>query len=179
MSSGESSKEPISKRITDEFIEFAIVAAYLYICFTALLFLKASILKAEGIPFAPFGFAALKALICAKFVLVGYAFHVGERFKNWPLVWPTLYRSVVFLLLLVVLNIAEDVVAGLIHTKRIADSLAEMAGGTPSQMLATVFVMFLILVPFFAFRVLGEAVGERNLVRVFFRPRGEFCRRVS
>jgi hypothetical protein len=27
---------------------------------------------------------------------------------------------------------------------------------------------FLILVPFFAFRVLGELVGERNLVQVFF-----------
>jgi hypothetical protein len=48
-----------------------------------------------------------------------------------------------------------------------------MGGGTPSQMLATVLVMFLILIPFCAFRVLGEAVGERNLVRVFFQPRAK------
>jgi hypothetical protein len=32
---------------------------------------------------------------------------------------------------------------------------------------------FLILVLFFAFRVLGEAVGERNLVRVFFQTRAK------
>ena len=171
MNGGESSKEPIGKKITDEFIEFAVIAAYLYICFTALLFLKASILKAEGIPFAPFGFAAVKALICAKFASLGQALHIGERFKNLPLVWPTLYRSLAFLLLLLVLNVIEDVVAGLIHDRRIADSLAELGGGTPSQMIATVFVMLLILIPFFAFRVLGEAVGERNLVRVFFQPR--------
>jgi len=38
---------------------------------------------------------------------------------------------------------------------------------------ATLIVIFLILVPFFAFRVLGEAVGERNLILVFFRPRGK------
>jgi len=171
--SGEPSKVPFSKRITDEVIEFAIIAAYLYICFTALLFLKASILKAEGIPFAPFGFAAMKALICAKFVSVGYALHVGERFKDLPLIWPTLYRSIALLVLLVVLNVIEDMIAGLIHNKRIADSLAEMGGGTPSQMLATVLVMFLILIPFCAFRVLGEAVGERNLVRVFFQPRAK------
>ena len=172
MSDVESSKEPIGKRITDEVIEFAVIAAYLYVCFTAVLFLKASILKAEGIPFAPFGFAAVKALILAKFVSVGHALHLGERFKNLPLIWPTLYRSLVFLLLLLILSAVEDVVAGLIHDRRVADSLAEMGGGTPSQMLATVFVMFLILVPFFAFRVLGETVGDRNLVRVFFRSRG-------
>jgi hypothetical protein len=29
----------------------------------------------------------------------------------------------------------------------------------------------LILIPFFAFRTLGEVVGEQNLVRVFLSPR--------
>jgi len=32
-------------------------------------------------------------------------------------------------------------------------------------------VGFLILFPFFAFRALGEAIGEGNLVRLFFRHR--------
>ena len=173
MNGGDSSNETIGERITNEFVEFAVIAAYLYICFTAILFLKASILKAEGIAFAPFGFAAVKALILAKFVSIGHVLHLGERFANLPLIWPTLYRSLVFLVLLLVLSAVEDVVAGLIHNRRIADSLAEMGGGTASQMIATVFVMFLILVPFFAFRVLGEAVGERNLIRVFFRPRSQ------
>lgn len=158
MNGGESSKVSISKRIIDELIEFAVIAAYLYICFTAILFLKAAILKAEGVPFAPFGFAAIKALILAKFASIGHALHFGERFKNYPLIWPTLYRSLVFLVLLLVLSVIENVVAGLIHNEKIAESLAEMGGGTPSQMIATVFVMFLILIPFFAFRVLGEAV---------------------
>jgi hypothetical protein len=171
MDSGDSSKESIGEKISGELIEFAVIAAYLYVCFTALLFLKASILKAEDIPFAPFGFAAVKALICAKFASLGLALHVGERFKNLPLVWPTLYRSLAFLFLLLILNVIEEVVAGLMHDKRIADSLAEMGGGTPSQVIATIFVLFLILIPFFAFRVLGEAVGQRNLVRVFFQPR--------
>ncbi len=170
MNSGQSSNVPISKRITDEFIEFAIIAAYFYVCFTAVLFLKASILQAEGIQFAPFGFAAVKALIFAKFASLGHALHLGERFKNLPLIWPTLYRSLVFVLLLLVLNVAEDVISGLIHNKRMVDSLAEM-GGTPEQLIAIIVIMFLIFIPFFAFRVLGEAIGERNLVRVFFQRR--------
>ena len=173
MNGDESLKVPIGKRITDELIEFAIIAAYLYICFAAVLYLKATILEAQGIPFAPFGFAAVKALICAKFASVGQLLHVGERFKNSPLIWPTLYRSLAFLLLLLILNAIEEVVVGLMHGRRTTDTLAEMGGGSLDQLFATSIVGFLILVPFFAFRVLGETVGERNLVRVFFRPRAK------
>jgi len=161
-------KRFIGKRAIDELKEFVIIAAYLYVCFTAILYLKASILRAHGIEFAPFGFAFVKALICAKFVSLGYILRVGERFKSLPLIWPTLYKSFAFLILLLALNVLEEIVAGLIHHRAIADSLAEFGGGTLDQLIATSVVGLLILIPFFAFRSLGELVGERNLVRVFF-----------
>ena len=44
-------------------------------------------------------------------------------------------------------------------------------GGTLDQLIATSMVGLLILIPFFAFRTLGELVGEQNLVRVFLYPR--------
>ena len=161
----------IRKRALDELKEFFVIAAYLYICFTAILYMKASILKAHGIEFAPFGFAAVKALICAKFVSVGHMFRVGERFKSLPLIWPTLYKSLVFLILLLALNALEEIVAGLIHHRAVAKSLAEFGGGTRDELIASSFVGWLILIPFFAFRTLGEVVGERNLLTVFIRPR--------
>lgn len=169
MNAGESTNVPITKKITDELIEFAVIAAYLFVCFTAILYFKATILKDQGIPFAPFGFAAVKALIFAKFASVGHALHFGERFKNLPLIWPTLYRALIFLFLLLILNALEEVIVGLIHGRRVADSLTGIGGGSLDQLFATSIVGFLILVPFFAFRVLGEAVGQRNLIRVFFR----------
>jgi hypothetical protein len=171
MQSNNSSKVSIAKRATDELKEFVIIAAYLYVCFTAIVYLKASILKANGIAFAPFGFAAIKALICAKFVSVGHMLHVGERFKSRPLIWPTLYKSFAFLILLLVLNALEEIVAGLVHHRAIADALAEFGGGTLDQLIATSIVGLLILIPFFAFRTLGEVLGERNMVRLFFEPR--------
>ena len=173
MSSGDSSKVPISKRVTDELIEFAVITIYLCVCFTAIFYFKATILKDQGIAFAPFGFAAVKALICAKFILIGRALRVGERFKNMPLIWPTLYRSLAFFILLLILNTLEEIVVGLMHGRKTADSLAGMGGGSLDQLVATSIIGLLILIPFFAFRVLGEAVGERNLVRVFFQPRSK------
>ena len=161
----------IPKRVADELKEFAIIAVYLYICFTAILYLKASILRAHNIEFAPFGFAAVKALICAKFVSLGHIFHVGDRFKSLPLIWPTLYKSAVFLVFLIILNALEETIVGLIHHRAVAESLAEFGGGTLDQLIATSIVGLLILIPFFAFRTLGELLGDQNLVRVFLYPR--------
>jgi hypothetical protein len=47
-------KPSIGKRAADELKEFLLIAAYLYICFTALAYLKAAILRAQGVEFAPF-----------------------------------------------------------------------------------------------------------------------------
>jgi hypothetical protein len=171
MKSEGSAKVLIGTRVKHELREFVVIAAYLFICFTALAYLKASILKAHGIEFAPFGFAAVKALVCAKFVSVGHVLHIGERFKSLPLIWPTLYKSFTFLALLLALNALEEVVVGLVHSRTIVDSLAGVGGGTLDQLVATSVVALLILIPFFAFRALGEVVGERTLVRLFLEQR--------
>src|SRR5580700_3349416 len=171
MSSEAGSRSNIGRRIADEVKQFLVIAAYLFICFTALAYLKAAILQAQGVTFAPFGFAAAKALICAKFVSIGHALHLGERHKTRALIWPTLYRSLVFLVLLLVLNIAEEVAVGLIHHRAVMESISEFGGGTIQQLIATSFIVFLVLVPFFAFRSLGEVVGEQNLIRVFLHSR--------
>lgn len=165
------SKPPIRERIIDEFKELATLTAYLYVCFAVVIYFKASILAAENIPFAPLGVAIVKAVICAKFMMVGHALNLGSRFRNHPLIVPTLYKSFMFLVLLVVLTVIEEIVVGLFHGKTVADSFAEIAGGTLHQIAATCAVMMLILMPYFAFRTLGELVGDRYLVRLFFERR--------
>jgi len=171
MTNDSPSKASIRKRATDELKEFLVISAYLYVCFTALAYLKFAILQAHNIAFAPFGFAAAKALICAKFMSVGHMLHLGERHKNRALIWPTLHKSVVFLVFLMVLNVLEEILVGVLHRRTLADSIADFAGGTLDQLVATSIVVLLILIPFFAFRTLGEVVGERNLTRVFFESR--------
>jgi hypothetical protein len=171
MNSGVPAAKSVGQRITDELKEFLVIAAYLYVCFTALAYLKATILQAHGIAFAPFGFAAVKALICAKFMSVGHAVHLGERYKSRALIWPTLYRSFVFLALLLVLSALEEIITGMIHRQTLSESISHFGGGTLDQLIATSIVVLLILIPFFAFRTLGEVVGEQNLVRVFLHRR--------
>ncbi len=167
----ETSKPSISQRAVHELKIFIVMAVYLYVCFTALAYLKAAILQAQGIAFAPFGFAAVKALICAKFMSIGSALHLGDRYKKAALIWPILHRSFAFFVLLLVLTVLEEVIVGYLHHRAFADSLAEIGGGTLQQAIATAIIILLILIPFFAFRSLADVIGGRVLFRLFFEPR--------
>ena len=164
-------KPALRERVTHEMKEFIVIAIYLFICFAALTNMKAAILHAQGVAFSPYGPAAIKALLLAKFISVGNVLKLGRRFKNQGLIWLTLYKSLVFFALLLVLNALEEIVVGLIHHRSIGESILAIAGGTLDQLVAASFVMLLILFPFFAFRSLGEVVGEANLIRVFLYSR--------
>src|ERR1700739_3676497 len=111
-----SDKVPRGERLKAELREFAILAAYLFVCFTALAGLKAAILSAEGISFSPWLFAFIKALVCAKFLLVGRWFGLGDGLAaRYPLIISTLYRSLTFLLVLGLLTVIEEAVIGHLH----------------------------------------------------------------
>ena len=169
--SAEESKVSFREKISEELIEFAILTIYLYICFAAVMYFKAAVLQAQGIAYDHLGLALIKAALCAKFMLVGRAVRIGERFRNLPLIVPTLHKSFVFLLLLVALTLIEEIVVGAIHGETIVHSISGIAGGTLPQFTATILIIFLILTPYFAFRSLGQIVGDKILVRLFFERR--------
>jgi len=133
--------------------------------------MKTAVLHTEGIEFAPWGLAIVKALLLAKFMLVGRALKIGERNTTSPLIWPTLHRAFAFLVLLVILTIIEEAVVGLFHGQSITASLRDLVGRRLEETLAGYLIMLLVLIPYFAFRVLGEAVGEGRLTRMFFFER--------
>ena len=83
-----------------------------------------------------------------------------------------LRRAFAVLVLLVLLTIIEEVVVGLFHHQSIAASLGDLFGARLLETLAGYLIMLLVLISFFAFRVLSEALGEGRLERMFFVERG-------
>jgi hypothetical protein len=133
--------------------------------------MKTAVLHSEGIEFAPLGVAAVKAALLAKFMLIGHAMKIGERYSSRPLIWPTLHKAFAFLLLLVVMTIIEEAVVGMFHGRSIAASLGELGGPRLEETFAGIVITLLVLIPYFAFRVLGEALGKDRLTRMFFIER--------
>ena len=161
-------KATLRQRAMHELAEFAILTVYLYVTLGAVILVKASVLRDEGIHYAPWGIAIVKAAVLAKFMLVGRAMKIGERYADRPLIWPILHKAFAFLVLLVVLTIIEEVVVGLFHHQSVAASLGELFGAKLYETLAGILIMLLVLIPYFAFHVLDEALGEGRLARMFF-----------
>jgi hypothetical protein len=164
-------KETLRQRAMHELIEFAILTVYLYITLGAVILVKASVLHDYGIGSAVWGIAIVKAAVLAKFMLIGHAMKIGERYSSRPLIWPTLHKALAFLVLLIVLTIIEEVVVGLFHHQTVAASLDELFGAKLDETLAGILILFLVLIPYFAFRVLSDALGESRLMRMFFFER--------
>lgn len=159
----------LRERAILELRTFAILAFYLWICFAALLLYKSAVLRAEGVACVPLGFAALKAVVSAKFLMLGNFLPVAARHRGERLIVSMLRKTVLLLALLVALTVIEEGVLALIHGRPLADALLGIGGGSSLQAAASLLLMLLILFPYVGARTIGEALGVENLFALLVR----------
>jgi hypothetical protein len=161
----------LREKAVGQFKELVALSAYLYVSLAAVQLFKSATLQQVGIDYSIWGIAVVKALLLAKFMLFGRDLDLGRRFRDRPLIWPTLYHAFVFLIFLLILTTVEELLVGLLHHRALADSLAHVVGSTFFQGFAVCLVGYLVLVPYSAFMCLGEVLGERETIRLFFVSR--------
>jgi hypothetical protein len=154
-----------------ELREYAVISVYLYISLGALILFKAAILSGQGVNYAPFGLAAVKALVLGKFVLLGRAAALGDRYRQRRAIYVIAHKALMFMLLLLVLSVIEEVVVGYFHGRTIAESLSTFLGGSSLQIFAASVIVLLILVPYFAYGELVKALGEDRVREILLARR--------
>src|SRR3546814_15588238 len=80
--------------------EFFWIFIYLWICFGLFILYRSMLLSEHDIIYADHGLAFVKALVLGKVILVGKDLRLGESFANRPLIYPTLCKSAIFLVIL-------------------------------------------------------------------------------
>jgi hypothetical protein len=158
----------LAQRVRHELVEYLAISAYLFVCFSSLLFYKSAILRSEGIEFTAFGLALVKALILGKFILVLQAIKMDERGdKHGILLIDILKTSILFLIFLGALNAVEEIALGFFHGRPVHEVLGEMAGGSLREAVAVCVLMLLVLIPYFSFRRLAARLGDGVLWKHF------------
>ncbi|MDO8839699.1 MAG: hypothetical protein Q7V31_12300 [Parvibaculum sp.] len=122
---------------------------------------------------AHLGAATLKALVFAKFILIGEHLKLGSRAEHLPLIWPILIKSALFSLVLIGFNLAEEALLHWLRPHEAASGDGMDLGSLPAILSLTVMI-FVALIPFFGIRELGRIIGEDGMFDLFFRkgPRG-------
>src|SRR5277367_3016380 len=94
MATETSTKATLHQRAMHELKELAIISVYLYITLGAVIMMKTAVLRTEGgVEFIPWGIAIVKAVVLAKFMLLGNAMKLGGGNTTGALIWPTLRRA--------------------------------------------------------------------------------------
>jgi hypothetical protein len=154
-----------------EFKKFIPIFLYLWVVF-ALLSIHETIIRAQHhLDYGAHSFAVINAFVFAKVLLVGEHFRLGTRFKHKPLIYPVLYKCLMFSVLLTSFHIVEKVLVGVVGGETVSESFSDLGGRTLISIVSMSTLAFVMLIPFFAFRELGRLIGEKEL-RSLFLGRG-------
>ncbi len=168
--SGESHRKLIRTAV-EESKRLVIMVFYLWVVFGLYVLDESLILGKEHISFQMHGFAIINALVLGKVLLIGEDMSFADRFKDWPLIYPILYKALAFMVLFLAFHFAESIGVGLWDGKSVVESLPHEGNGTWQAWLCVAAILFISLVPFFAFREIGRVIGERELWALMFKKR--------
>jgi hypothetical protein len=101
-------------------------------------------------------------------MLVAEDLHFADWFKDRPLIYPILCKAVAFSILFLVFDVVEKVLVGVFKGKTIDQSIPSIGGGSLSGVFFVGIILSVALIPFFAFREIGRALGERELHSLIF-----------
>ena len=147
--------------------DYLAISCYLWLVF-GLFVLYRAVLLSERISIVAHGEALVNALALGKVMLVAQELHFAEQLKGKPLIYPTLFKSAAFAVVLGCFKILEEFGVGLYHGKTAAQSLTDLGGGTLNGILTLTAILAVLLVPFFAFTEIRDVFGKERLTKLFF-----------
>jgi hypothetical protein len=161
-----------AQRIKDvalaELKSFIAIFVYLWFVFTVFLVHEWVVLANNSISFRFYGLAAINALVLAKIMLIAEKLRFAEKFDSGPLIYPIAYKSVLFTVLLLIAYIVEEVLVGVIRGSGVAESVPRIGGGSAIGIVTVGAIMCVALMPFFAFREIGRAIGPGTFRGLIF-----------
>lgn len=164
------SKKSWKEKLIEEAIEVGTVMGYLAVSFCILQTFRCTTLLvacSQNDFMTSYATALISSVALGKFVFVLEKMPLARRFEDQPLVYPVLYKSVLFTALVNVIMHFEE---RLLHHDKAATPATNPETFWPC-FLAHQLAFFVTFVVFFSFRAVGTIVGKDRLRREFFISR--------
>jgi len=161
----------VKEVVVHETWELIGISAFLAAFFVSLTMYRMLISREYHIAYYEYGFAIVESLVLGKVILLGEALHLGERFDEASLIVSTLWKTLVFGVLVVAFSFLEHVVGAWVHGKGLGSVFQEFSGDHLYEILARAQLTLVALVPLFAFREVGRVMGPGKLYKLFFNRR--------
>lgn len=160
----------LKEKAKEEMRLLVVISVYLLSVFGAFVTYRRLVLREFGVTAFHYGFAALEAVIVAKVILIGRALGVGRK-EGRSLAAAVLRQSFLYGLLVMVFTILEHVLESLTHHKGLKEGIDTILNRGLYEVLGRTLILFVALIPFFAFWELCKQLGEENVFELLFRRR--------
>jgi hypothetical protein len=167
-------KRKAKEKATAELKKTLAIAIYLWVLLSMFEIHRFAVLRGidhSSISTYRIGSAAIKALIYAKFILIGDAMHLGERFTQNRVVYSVLVKSIIFALFVILCDVLEEVIIALIHGSSIGASIPRLGGGGLLGLVLVGVMATIVLIPFFLFDELQGLIGKEKLHSLILQKR--------
>ena len=158
-------------RAIEELKLYWVTAFYLWVFLGSFTIYRRLIIAETGTAYLHYGIAIVESLVIAKVILVGKMFRFSRQFENRPLIFPTLYKSILFGVLVLAFGIVEHLVEGWFHKQGWLGGLRGIAELGADELRARVLLLIASFIPFFAFWEIGRVIGVQKLAAMFFSRR--------
>jgi len=160
-------------KISHELIEYGINAIYMALVFASFTQYRRLLLAAHDIVYTNYWVAVIEGLVLGKVIMIGGILRLGRWVEDKPLIVPTFYKTLVFMVFVGLFKVIEHGLRGLWHGLGFMGGLAEVSGQGLEIALANALVILVAFVPFFAVKELGRVWGGERIWALFFRKRTE------
>jgi hypothetical protein len=170
-------KKSLKERAVGELEKYALISVYLAVLFF-LFNLHRQLLQGHGISLWSQGFAIINALVFGKVMLIGEALELGKRQESRPLVWVVIWKALFFAILLAAFHLLEEAIRAWFESQPLSAAVTN-SGGSWVAVAAYTAIIFVMLIPFYAFHEAARLFGSNALWDLFFRSHANRIRLVE
>lgn len=161
----------LKEKAADEAKKLLSMVVYLWVVIGSFTLYESVVLAQHKINFVVHGVAIVKALVLAKVMLIADDLKLARRMESRPLIYSILYQSFVFAVFFICFDILEKVAVDFLKGRGVLQDVLIIGGGRIEGIVAMAVIVTVALIPFFAFREIGQAIGQRELHALLFGRR--------
>jgi len=166
-------KKSWKQKFLHEFNEYWMNVIYMALVFSAILFYRRLVLAHYEIYLNDYSSGIIKALVIAKVVMIGAFLRISRKFEHKPLIYPVLYKAVLFTLWVMLFDIVEAFIRIFINNPVFMEAIDELKSHMNNLWLGGALLIFFSFIPFFAFKELVRVLGKEKVRVLFLRKHAE------
>jgi flagellin-like protein len=155
------------EELWQELTTFLLYFIFFAVFFCTFTLYRQLILDKYDLGYIHYSYSLFEAFVLAKMILLGQKLKLGERFEGRPLLIVTIYKTLIFMLFVLVMTIGEHLLIGMLKGKSMTEIYTHLIDKGLYEIFANLLVVAFVFVLFFAFVETGRVLGGQKLYDLF------------